>query len=49
MVIHYFEEDLKDKQKTTCPCDSVPHPWCNNAEGCPCADYEEWLKQNGLD
>lgn len=20
------------------------HTYCNNAEGCPCADYEKWLE-----
>ena len=25
------------------PCEIAPYGYCNNAEGCPCADYEEWI------
>ena len=34
---------LNKKNAEPCPCDSAPHHYCNNAEGCPCADYEEWV------
>ena len=36
---------LNKKHAEPCPCDSAPHTYCNNAEGCPCADYEEWVER----
>lgn len=31
------------------PCTKAPHNYCNNGEGCLCADYERWLDQHNMD